>query len=263
MSLLQAKMCRKPLLQAILAGSMWWALLFCLLVCPGGAKGLVPWWKSIQSLLVFFCWNSAQDTLIDHLESFFFKADAGLNAKHTEMDSKLREFVASAAARPSDRARRTNFVRRIEDLTKDALGSDAQILVYGSCFTDTAESNADMDATIYVPMTSRRARSRSSPLGQRKQMLRAVVSRCRQSGLEAFESRHGSGTATIQEAISVHLESQTFRSYPAVSCILSCQRLMPLYSSHLIRAMLRRLLLKSRRSLLELNTITPSPLILV
>ena len=153
-----------------------------------------------------------------------------------QMDSELSEFVASVASQPSDRTRRAKFIRRIEEMVKEALGSDAKILVYGSCFTDTGESNADIDATIYVPMTCRRAQSRSSPLAQRRQMLREVVSRCRQSGLEVIESRHAAGTVTVQESVSVHLTSNTFRSYPTVRCILSCQRLMPLYSSHLIRA---------------------------
>lgn len=153
-----------------------------------------------------------------------------------QTDSELSEFVASVASRPSDRTRRANFIRRVEEMVKEALGSDAKILVYGSCFTDTGESNADIDATIYVPMTCRRAQSRSSPLAQRRQMLREVVSRCRLSGLEVIESRHAAGTVTVQESVSVHVTSNTFRSYPTVRCILSCQRLMPLYSSHLIRA---------------------------
>lgn len=153
-----------------------------------------------------------------------------------DIDSELSKFVASTASQPSDRTRRADFLARIQDVVKDVLGSDAEILVYGSCFTDTGERKADIDATIYVPMTCRRAQSKSSSLGQRRQMLREVVNRLRlQSGLQV--ESHGAGTVTVQEFVSVHLKSNTFRSYPTASCILSCQRLMPLYSSHLMRAL--------------------------
>ena len=150
------------------------------------------------------------------------------------MATELCEFVAAVASQPIDRVRRAKLIEKIEEIVQESLGSDAQILGYGSCFTDTAENSADVDATIYVPMSAKRARSCSNVTKSRLAMLRETASKCRDFALEV-EENISRGTVTIGEAVSVHVERKTFRSYSTGRCILSCQRLLPLYGSHLVR----------------------------
>ena len=151
-----------------------------------------------------------------------------------QMTAELTQFVAAVASGPLDRVRRARLLGRIERILKESLGSDAEILGYGSCFTDTAETDADIDATIYVPMTLKRAQAAAKVTKSRSEMLREVALKCRQLGMEV-EENISHGTVTIGEAVSVHVASNTFRSYSTCRCVLSCQRLLPLFSSHLIR----------------------------
>eukprot|EP00913_Durusdinium_trenchii_P029920 g28037.t1 len=148
-----------------------------------------------------------------------------------QMTAELTQFVAAVASGPLDRVRRARLLGRIERILKESLGSDAEILGYGSCFTDTAETDADIDATIYVPMTLKRAQAAAKVTKSRSEMLREVALKCRQLGMEV-EENISHGTVTIGEAVSVHVASNTFRSYSTCRCVLSCQRLLPLFSAY-------------------------------
>ena len=152
------------------------------------------------------------------------------------LEEQIEAFRAAVGPKPSDRLRRAKLLSKLERISKQLLGLDVQVLGYGSCFTGVGESDAEIDATVYIPMTPARAAELKTVAATRSRQMRAIVNKCAQLGLQTsdnFGVRRG--TACIEESASVHLSGNLWRTYSAARCILSCQRLMPLYSSHLVR----------------------------
>ncbi|CAE7738731.1 cid13, partial [Symbiodinium necroappetens] len=157
----------------------------------------------------------------------------------SRLEDQMEAFRAAVAPKPSDRLRRATLLSKLEKISKKLLGSDVQVLGYGSCFTGVGESDAEIDATVYIPMTPARAAELTTVAATRSRQMREIVKKCALLGLQTadnFGVRRG--TACIEESASVHLSGNLWRTYSAARCILSCQRLMPLYSSHLVRAYL-------------------------
>ena len=87
-------------------------------------------------------------------------------------------------------------------------------------------------------MTAERAQMRLFNYAMVQRMLRRVASNCRQSGFQV-ESIVGTRALSIEDTAAVHLSGNTYRTYTIDRCLLSCQNLTPLYSSHLIRTDLK------------------------
>ena len=156
------------------------------------------------------------------------------------LDEQMELFRAAVASQHSDRLRRARLLSKVEAIAKQLLGPDVEVLGYGSCFTGVGESDAEVDATVYIPMTPSRAADVKTVTVTRAQQMRRILARCSQLGMRTADNlgARTARSASIEEFASVHLSGNLWRAYSAGRCILSCQRLMPLYSSHLIRARL-------------------------
>ena len=146
------------------------------------------------------------------------------------LGEELRRFEAAVAVGPAARARGGALLGRLDGLAQQ-LG--ARVLGYGSRFTGTGEATAELDGTLWVPMDYHRAQARR---GWELELTEQMARLCRRSGLEVQQQQK----LLIDEVShGVKCPGGGYRSCSAGRCILSCQKLMPLYSSHLIRAALR------------------------
>jgi len=159
-----------------------------------------------------------------------------------ELDADLHGFAAAMLPRPEERDRKASFLAGIEAVAQDVIGADVRVFGFGASLNGCGASAPDVDAVLYVPMTSARA-ANVARCGSRfgSQCLRKVAAACNAKGLQIGDTRRFRGARIVRLEEHAHVQTHDLRwqRWTLTACNLCSQALLPLCSTRLLREYVR------------------------